>query len=190
MLELDKTPIIASEIANVDFHGVSVRYEAFLGLARITTRDLTKSDLSALSKTLGDELPQTPNTVTGKTLKLAWLAPGEWLLIGPADTLAKKLPVLSKKLAKKSALVSDLTHGRASFIVSDEGARNVLASLCPLDLHPRVFPDFSCASTIVAGTGAFIQKIDEGFRLIVDQSMGAHIYHLIQQASENYKLTS
>jgi methylglutamate dehydrogenase subunit D len=47
---------------------------------------------------------------------------------------------LVQRIAAEQASIVDLTHSRAVLRLSGARARDVLAKLCSIDLHPRVFP--------------------------------------------------
>ena len=188
MRKLKNMPSIDSADCDINLPDILVTAETGLNFVKINSRNLSKTELAALSKILGSDLPQTPNRIIGDALRMAWLAPGKWLLTGPESLVAKKTSALVKQLSGKTVLVTDLTHGLTAYVVTGQSARAVLSSLCPLDLHPRVFGENQCARTLLGGTGAFIHSIEDGFRVIVDQSICDSTHRLFLLASEAYSI--
>ncbi len=118
---------------------------------------------------LGSRLPTEPNTVAGGVL---WLGPDEWLIVDRELTETQLLGAL----AGEGAAV-ELSANRLALHVSGPGARDVLGSCCPLDLHPRVFGAGRCAQTLVAGVAVILERTGDGpgFRLLVRPSFAAHV---------------
>jgi sarcosine oxidase subunit gamma len=106
---------------------------------------------------LGVSLPVTPNTVAraGERTVL-WLGPDEWLVVEPAEAEAETEPALREALGGEGAVV-DLSANRTVLILAGPDAREVLASCCPLDLHPSVFRPGSCAQTLLAKAQVIVE---------------------------------
>jgi sarcosine oxidase subunit gamma len=104
-----------------------------------------------------------------------WLGPDEWLVVGPPGSEAGTLETLVRAVADGGAAV-DLTCNRAVLEVAGPAARDVLATACPLDLHPRVFGPARCAGTLLGKAQVIVeQTTDEPcFRLFVRPSFLAY----------------
>lgn len=128
---------------------------------------------------LGSRLPTEPNTVASGVL---WLGPDEWLIVDHDLTEAQLLGALEGEGA-----AVELSANRLALHVSGPGARNVLASCCSLDLHPRVFGAGRCAQTLVAGVAVILERTagEPGFRLLVRPSFAAHLRAWLIDAIED-----
>ncbi len=103
------------------------------------------------------EPPLAPNTVRGNAI---WLGPDEWLVLGGRE----------EDYPDAWAAV-DVSANRVCFELSGEGAEEVLARGCALDLHPSVFPPGSCAQTLVARVEVILLRPEVAlFRLLVRPS--------------------
>jgi sarcosine oxidase subunit gamma len=103
------------------------------------------------------EPPLGPNTVVGDAL---WLGPDEWLVLGGRE----------EDYADQPAAV-DVSANRSCLELSGEGAADVLARGCALDLHPSVFPPGRCAQTLVARAQVILYRPEaHTFRLLVRPS--------------------
>ena len=99
---------------------------------------------------LGFALPE-PNRAAGNDgVGVLWLGPDEWLVTCNADHEAALLRSLGNALAGIHAAVTDVTDTRTVTRVSGPGAREVLATGCTLDLHPRVFAAGHVAQSTLA----------------------------------------
>lgn len=167
---------------------VALRQDVFFGVAKLIVGKIEPAQTAEIQSLLGTSLADKPNTVAhGDDLDIAWIAPHQWLLLGDETQIKKKCAAAKTLLAKDTALVVELTHARAVFQLSKPGARDVLASLCPLDLHARAFAPGRCASSLLGETGVFIQQCDDAptFRVIVDQSYADYAWRLLSDACKS-----
>ena len=144
-------------------------------------------------------LPTTPNTTSkGSGVTVFWIGPRSWLLVtgeppsasGPFSNLAANRDALN---ALGGALF-DLSAGRIAFTITGEHAVEVLASGCPLDLHPRVFSAGACAQSIFGHVNALVYKPDEttSFTLLVARSFARDAWQALclSAAQYGYDVTS
>lgn len=161
---LHRTP---SPAIGIDRAGVTLAVEHDLALAKV--------------QTLGDAAgPAAGKQEHAGGLTRAWMAPNEWLLIGPQAIVATAMAAATGD----DALVVDLTHGRTAFLLSGAEARDALAAHCPLDLWPATFPVDAVARTLLGDTSMFIARLADGadgpcFRIIVDQTMAAYAARML-----------
>jgi sarcosine oxidase subunit gamma len=126
---------------------------------------------------LGLELPAEPNTVARSgDRSVLWLGPDEWLVVEPAGREAETEQVVREALAGEGAAV-ELSSNRTALLLSGPSAREVLATCCALDLHPRAFGPGHCAQTLVAQAQVIIELLDDrpAFRLLVRPSFAAYV---------------
>ncbi len=156
-------------------------------LAHVNLR-LDPSNLSARARvreTLGVELPLSPNTVSdGAGHAALWLAPDEWLLVGPTGSEGEIVGSLQGALAPYHHSVLDITANRTTLELVGSRAREVLATGCGLDLHPRVFGPGRCAQTLYAKTQLVVWQIDDvpTFRLLVRPSFAPYLAEFLCDA--------
>lgn len=191
MSKLEKNPPLGGAISAMGFSNerLAMYFEPFLGVAKLTVKDCALARLPEIERALGAAPPDEPNTVVrGDGVDIAWTAPNQWLLLGEEDHVEGKRAAVEKILAGKTALVTSLTHARAAFHLAKAGARDILASLCPLDLHPRSFGPQCCAVSLLGDAAVFIQQYHglPAFRVIVDQSYAAYAWRLLSGAAETY----
>ena len=120
----------------------------------------------------GVPLPLSPNRVAATgTLRALWLGPDEWLVVAEGDA-PDLLPRLERAVAGRRAAISDLSSSRAIIEIGGSGARDLLASGCGLDLHPRAFGPGRCAQTLLARLPVILDQIDAAphYRVLVRRS--------------------
>jgi len=94
-------------------------------------------------------------------------------------------------LESHSAVV-DLSGGQTIIRAGGHAWRDVLASACPLDLHPRAFKPRQCAQTVFAHTNVLLTSVsnDDGrgvraVDIVVRRSFADHVCRwLIDAAAE------
>jgi sarcosine oxidase subunit gamma len=131
----------------------------------------------AVETVIGGRLP-APGTFSAVPLEVLWLGPDEFLVVGAAGTEGDIEASLRSALAGHLGAVCDLSANRTVLELEGPRAREVLAAVCALDLHPRVFPPGSCAGTLLAGAQVILQAVGgEGttYRLLVRPSFAAHV---------------
>jgi heterotetrameric sarcosine oxidase gamma subunit len=111
----------------------------------------------------------TPGTSRRIGDRLAWsVSPSEWTVVGPRPDGAE---------------VVDLTHVRAMFALTGQGAPDVLARLCALDLGEEMFPSGAAARTLVAGVATEIVRDDHArshsYRVLPSRSFAAYLWDAI-----------
>ena len=121
---------------------------------------------------LRGEPPMPPNTVAGDAL---WLGPDEWLVLGGRE----------EDYPDAWAAV-DVSANRVCLELSGEGAAEVLARGCTLDLHLSVFPLGSCAQTLLARAQVILYRTDEHvFRLLARPSLADYLRVWFRDATES-----
>ncbi len=114
------------------------------------------------------EPPVAPNTVVGDAI---WLGPDEWLVLGGREEDYAEMPA-----------AVDVSANRVCLELSGEGAADVLARGCALDLHPSVFPPGRCAQTLVARAQVILYRTEDAFRLLVRPSFADYLRAWLRDA--------
>ena len=147
--------------------------------------------LSCASSLLGVDLPLAPNGVAeGSGWQVCWLGPDEWLLIGLGD---QDVSVeFRNQFSQFHSAVVDLSGGQTIIRAGGHAWRDVLASACPLDLHPSVFKPRQCAQTVFAHTNVLLISVSDedndevkALDIVVRRSFADHVGRwLIDAAAE------
>ncbi|MDN5749193.1 MAG: sarcosine oxidase subunit gamma, partial [Pseudonocardia sp.] len=123
-----------------------------------------------------------------------WLGPDEWLVTSPFTTPEALDGLLRAAVGPDGGAVVDVSAQRTTLRLRGEHARDVLATGCSLDLHPRAFPAGSAAQTTVGLAGVVLLALDAGaadppatdFRLIVRSSFARHLATWLLDAAVEY----
>lgn len=109
---------------------------------------------------LGAALPTRPSTwVRGDTAAVIWLGPDEWLVTSPFTTPEDLEAGLRAAVGDAGAVV-DVSAQRTTLSLRGDHVRDVLATGCALDLHPRVFGAGCAAQTTVGLAGVVLLALD------------------------------
>jgi sarcosine oxidase, subunit gamma len=116
----------------------------------------------AIRGTTGLNLPDTNRVARTGDLRLLWLGPDEWLLIGPAGREAVSMPALVAALSGQFALAVDQSDMRTTISLVGPSARDLINCGCGLDLHPGRFEPGHCAQTGLARVNVILEQIEGG----------------------------
>ena len=143
--------------------------------------------VEAVATATGVVLPQDPNTcASSDRWHVSWLSPDEWLLIGHEDDAA--VAVLVDQLESLHHALNEVSGGQTVFRVGGDAWREVLASACPFDLHPRVFGEGACGQTVVAHTNVVLIFVNddprgEALDIVVRRSFADHLARWLMDAA-------
>jgi heterotetrameric sarcosine oxidase gamma subunit len=129
-------------------------------LVQVFARKRRVADLAAaLHAAYGLDLPPPGHATASGEITALSIQPDGWLQTTPRraeGTLATAV----KAACDDAGSVVDQTHGRAVLRLSGVNAPVVLAKLCRIDLHPRVFGPGRVAVTPVAELPCVLHQID------------------------------
>jgi sarcosine oxidase subunit gamma len=182
--ELDKR--IGERGAGVD---VTMGECAFLGYVNLRGDASNPAFADAVASVLNLMPPLEPNTVAEDSGKVVcWLGPDEWLIMTPAGVEDDLIRTLRTALGDLFAAVTDVSSGFTLIAVGGARARDLLATGCSLDLHPRVFGPGRCAQTLLAEAGVLIRQRDESpvFELVVRRSFADYLWLWLEQAAKEF----
>lgn len=131
----------------------------------------------------GIALPAPGGSAISGQLRVLWLQPQGWLIGAPASD-SDGLRSLGEACAGLASGI-DQSSGRAVFTLSGRVARDVLARLCRLDLHPRVFDVGRVATTPLGGLAAVLHQTDAApsYDMIVASSYARAFGRLLARAA-------
>ncbi|GAA2797578.1 sarcosine oxidase subunit gamma [Saccharopolyspora taberi] len=120
--------------------------------AQITLRaDPKGAGAERAGTALGTMLPTQPGEVAAsETVRVLWMGPDEWLLVGAQGSAEEIQSTLTEALAGEHASIVDVSAHRTVVRVAGPKAEELLSKGCALDLHPRSFEAGRCAQTMLA----------------------------------------
>ena len=122
--------------------------------------------LERIQGALGIGLPVAANTASGDPdgRHALWLGPDEWLVLGPPEDAPAIDSAIRSAAGDAFVVTVDVSANRIAFELSGTGARELLESGCPIDLHPRAFHAGCCAQTMLARAGVLLHQVDDAPR--------------------------
>lgn len=112
-----------------------------------------------------------------------WLGPDERLLLAPAGGAETLAAELESALAGHPHSLVDVSDRQVALTVAGGNARDRLASGCPLDLDPAVFPVSACTRTVFAKAEVVLwRRSAEEYHLEVWRSYSAYVRDWLQEA--------
>lgn len=142
--------------------------------------------LDPLQDALGVMLPVTPHRVTANGVSYLWSGPSNWLAISASDATDFDLEMAAR--TDGLAAVTDQSDGRVVLRVQGDRARDVMAKLVPIDLHPRVFTLPATALTLAGHIAVQIWQTDDGaYELACFRSLAETLYEALIEASREFE---
>ena len=139
---------------------------------------------AAAGRAFGVALPETACRASAAAERSAlWLGPEEHLLLAPVEDLCRIQAELSTALAGIAHSLVDVSHRQLAYAVTGPDARDVLASGCPLDLDPDVFPVDMCTRTLFSKSEIVLwRRSAEEYHLEVARSFSAYVLGWMREA--------
>ena len=163
-----------------------IEEKPFLGFINLRGRADNTGFLAASLKVLGCEPPSAANTVVESgDYRIYWMGPDEWLIVTPAGRQGELKEKLGKALGGVFSAVVDNSSGLTMLHITGENAGALLATDCPLDLHPREFKHGQCAQTRLAKAGMTVSPLAQqaGFEVIIRRSFADYLLLWLQDAA-------
>ena len=121
-------------------------------------------------------LPLDPNTTWEEGPRaVLWLGPDEWLVLGPPHTGDQIVAELEAALEGEHRSVIDVSANRVAIELGGPDRLELLASGCPLDLHPRAWRSGTCAQTLFAKAQVILQERTDTTGLLVRPSFAGYV---------------
>ena len=181
-----QSPLVQIQLAEPRGAAPRIEENPFLGFVNLRGRADNTGFLAATLKVLGCEPPTTANTVvdTGD-YRIYWLGPDEWLIVTPVGQQGELQSALLKALDGVFSSVVDNSSGLTMIRISGANAANLLATDCPLDLHPSRFKHGQCAQTRLARAGMTLSPLADGsgFDVIIRRSFADYLLLWLQDAA-------
>jgi len=181
-----ESPLVQIKLSEARGNAPEIREIPFLGYLNLRGKPGNTAFVAAVLKVLGTEPPTEPNTmVESGDYRIYWLGPDEWLVITPTEQQSKVQANLLKSLKGVFSSVVDNSSGLTMVEISGENAGALLATDCPLDLHPSAFNAGQCAQTRLAKAGMTIAPLrkETGFEVIIRRSFADYLLLWMQDAA-------
>jgi sarcosine oxidase subunit gamma len=167
-----------------------IEEKPFQGFINLRGRSDNTGFQAATLKVLGCEPPNAPNTVIDSgDNRIYWLGPDEWLIMTPGGQQDDLKARLHKALSGLFSAVVDNTSGLTTLHITGDNAAALLATDCPLDLHPREFKAGQCAQTRLAKAGMTLSPLANGagFEVIIRRSFADYLLLWLQDAATAFE---
>jgi sarcosine oxidase subunit gamma len=181
-----QSPLVQIELGEPRGGAPRIEEKAFLGFINLRGRADNTRFLAATLKVLGCEPPTRANTVVDSgEYRIYWLGPDEWLIMTPAGMQASLGEKLRKALDGVFSSVVDNSSGLTTIHITGDNAAALLASDCPLDLHPQEFKPGQCAQTRLAKATMTLSPLPDhaGFEVIIRRSFADYLLLWLQDAA-------
>jgi len=171
----------ATHPAGALFEGyVTVRELAPRGMITVRGELGSAAMKKAVKAATGTAVPGVREVLAKDEKLAAWMSPDELLIVLPGEETAAAVEAFTAALDGVHSLVADVSDARASFGVEGAGAREVLAKLLPVDLHPDAFATGMIRRSHCAQAPAAIWMTGpEQFELICFRSVGQYVFQLL-----------
>ncbi len=153
--------------------------------------DASRADFTdQVARQFSIALPIVPNTTArSDVLTAVWLGPRSWLLV--AESAGSPLADFVEKrnaLNAAGGALFDLSASRVAYRIAGDRATNVLATGCPLDLHPRAFRVGDCAQSVFGRVNALLYKSDDAptFVIMVARSFARDVWQALRHTAAQY----
>lgn len=153
----------------------------------ITLRgDITNPKLKAVCTGLsGVDFPAQGRANCVGDKGLCWMSPDEMLILVPYDEVATGLEMIAKALSGTHYLAENVSDARALIVVSGPYAREVMAKLAPVDLHPDTFQPGDFRRTHLGQVAAAFWMRDAAtFEVICFRSVAHYTFDLLAASAK------
>lgn len=181
-----ESPLVQIELGEPKGNAPHIEEKPFLGFINLRGRSEHTGFIAGVLKVLGVEAPTQANTaIEAGENRIYWLGPDEWLIVTPAGRQDQVKKDLLVALDGVFCSVVDNSSGLTMVRITGANAADLIATDCPLDLHPREFKPGQCAQTRLAKAGMTIAPLADGtgFELIIRRSFADYLLLWLQDAS-------
>jgi sarcosine oxidase, subunit gamma len=135
---------------------------------------------------VGVALPSALGSASAGDWTACWLAPDEWLLLGPGDQAFAMETKLRESLSGHYSVVN-VSGGQTLLRVAGPDATSVLMKSTIYDVHERNFPPGKVVATMFAKSQATLRRIEtDQWEMIVRRSFADYIWRWLVEAGREY----
>ena len=190
----ETTPL--SRIRSAGRHGAT-EGDAGLSMAELTGFELVqvmarRGQWSAVAEACrdayGEAPPATPQAIAAGDAMLVWSGPDQFLVLAPRGAVAERAGAVFSGLAS----LSEQSDGRSAIRIAGSRARDMLAKVSSLDLHPAMFPAGTAAATAIDHTSVNLWRGTDGadgeaiFYLLVFATFAESLWHTLLDSGAEY----
>ena len=193
-MTVDETPVSPALVARMAAASTPVATLRALPLAPLISVRARGNGIARVASVLGlDTLPGHGPMGISPDGRITWLRPDEWLVEASSTSRDVLAAALAKAVGDGSpeaeGAVVELSASRHLLELSGPRTRDVLSSVCALDLHPRTFPVGHATQTLLMRAPVLLQLIDEGptWRLLVRPSFVSYVVEWLADAMHPYR---
>lgn len=138
----------------------------------------------AVTAGAGTEVPGIREVLVADGRAAAWMSPDELMIFTPYEEAGAASAAMAKALGKAHSLVAEVSDARAVLSLEGAGARETLAKLAPVDLHPEAFGSGAIRRTHIGQVPAAFWMIGENtFEIMCFRSVARYVFDLLVAAS-------
>jgi sarcosine oxidase subunit gamma len=169
---------------------LSIRELPFLSQVNLRADPTDGGLMQRLAAALGFALPVVPNSVASREdCRALWLAPDEWLVVGPDGQHETLEQALRNGLDRDLGSIVDVSANRTVLEIGGPKAPELLAHGVPIDLDARSFGADRCAQTLLAKAQVIIERRDESaFHVYARTSFASYVADWLLDAAKDPSL--
>ena len=148
--------------------------------------DLGSAKMKAALKAVGPGLPDRRQIVEKDDRAVAWMARDEVLILCPHAEANAVVAELEAALEGEHILAVNVSDARVMLRVTGPGAREALAKLAPVDLHPESFKAGEMRRTRLAQVPAaiWLSEADE-ISVIAFRSVAKYVFDILALSADD-----
>lgn len=181
-----------SALGDRTVHGtVKLRSRGVQGMITLRADLAARKLRQAVTGLTGLDAPGQGEIARSDSHGLAWMSPDEMLILLPYEDVPGAMDTLAAKVKGLHHLAQNVSDARAVIRLEGAGAREVLAKLAPVDLHPDSLPPgriirsrlgqvaaaFWFRDAALAEVICFRSTADYTFRLLEDAARAGPVGH-------------
>ena len=182
-----RSPLAGAAALAESWPGFALSEVSNLALASLATRRGQETELRSRAKARFDLEPPPPGrTASGDGMTFLWTGHEQWFVEVP-ESAPGGLEALLRETFGDTAAVTDQSDAWANLRLEGTATRAVLEKLCPLDLHPGVFPPGATARTILEHLSAIVTLRDDrsSFSILTPRSSAGSFLHHLRLAADS-----
>lgn len=180
-----RSPLAAT--APVETGDGAYRLEEMAFWGKLVVRADPRAAGKAIKAATGCTLPKALSATVKDDKSVLWMGPDEFLVVGPTDSEVDLSAALAKAFGKAHHQIADVSDYYTTIRASGPFARDALARLSTLDLHPRSLKIGSAIGSSFGQVQA-LMHVHEGprgdsFDFYVRWSMATYLWALLLEAA-------
>ncbi len=164
---------------------VTVRDAGLCGMITLRGDLESKAVKDICKKVTGVAFPKPLSAGADGRSGLCWMSPDEMLVMVPYADVQMALSDIHSALQGTHYAAENVSDARSVMFLEGAGAREVVAKLAPVDLHPDHFKvgDFR-RSRLGQVAAAFWMRDEETFEIVCFRSVGDYCFSLLSASAE------